>query len=155
MRVPVLPSPALQWTASASLSFSAISMNYNIISYDGTVPSTKNSSCTWIPFRMNREASYVLLLRRTTAATPIILNTGIWSSGVYTRSPYQSVVVGLGELIAINFPGIIQFQSPFSSFSRNSYSYKLNDLKSNQLSAIARRSALNQSSIVQSWRHCI
>ena len=64
---------------------------------------------------MNFYFSYYGLLRRITKDTPNFLKIGTQSSGV--NEPYLSVTFN-GPEKARNFPGTIQFRSPFSTFSK-------------------------------------
>ena len=76
IKVPVRPSPALQWTARAPFSFSAAVKNYGTISSGGAVPSWNWRSRSLIPCLINFYFSYCALLRRTTIVTPSLLNIG-------------------------------------------------------------------------------
>ena len=58
MSVPVLPNPALQWTAIAPFSFSECAKNYSTILSGGVDPSKKYKSKCFIPFLVNFFLSY-------------------------------------------------------------------------------------------------
>ena len=75
IRVPVLPSPALQWIAIGPSSFSAIFKKSSTIYGGGTEPSIKNKSEWAISLSINVFLSYFDSFNLMTLVMPKCLNT--------------------------------------------------------------------------------
>jgi hypothetical protein len=121
IKVPVLPSPALQWTATAYppylISYSHIFINLDTISSEGHDPSKNSKSCTLIPFYSNISSLYKLSFNLITVFILYFKNLSV---KCYGGSP--SLALSVGDDKAKSFLGIIQFISPFSNLWLNSYS---------------------------------